>query len=254
MSYETALISWLAGDRPTFGPYTLVAERIDDAPLASGTVLHEGPLWSGSTVLSQRDLWWLRTASGEVVACVQACGAKGGLSKLIPLTVRQQEALWSSRLSQARRDPLWRNERVLPSGTVVPEIPLDFVSRREERAERNAVRRESKFALAKIMVPVLNRTLWHTNVGCLPSASEMSETRLLWPEAMRRPAPDASLAVQRLASRVRADPHQAALLDAREAQVARMSEAELARDPHAATILALVSYGSRALARSAATS
>ena len=235
MSYERALRSWLRGSVPSVGSYSVVHGASSGDPLSSATVLHEGPLWSGSTRVRERDLWWVRLEDGTVTACVQA--SDGSSTRLVPLSIRQQESLWSSRLSSARLDPLWLNERLLPSGQVVPEIPLAFVARREERAERGSARREPR--VARSMVARVNAALWHANVGALPTASELSETAPLWPESLRRASEPASGARASLARRLRADPRRAALLDARAASVARMSEAQLAADAHACTLLAL---------------
>ena len=176
MAYEQALRAWLTNcPPPPLSAFSVASDRADDPALAHATVLHEGPLWSGTTAVRERDLWWVRTERG-VVACVNVCGAAGATSRLVPLTVRQQEALWAARLAVVRRDPLWRNERVLANGQVVPEIPHDFVARREERAERNATRREQRVTVAKSKVKSLNAALWYANVNALPTPDEMAMT------------------------------------------------------------------------------
>ena len=242
--YAACLQAWMTGVSPALQPYVVTRATPDDSLLAAGVVLYEGPLHTTQTEVRERDLWWVRLESGEVIAAIQPCTPAGTCSELRRLTVRQQDCLWSARLALRLREPGWRNERMLPTGIVVPEIPLAVVKRRQQRSERVQARREARTLVARSQIARLNKLLWATGAATLPTDDEMAATDILWPRSLRRseaaPGADATaeLAIAELARQVRADERQATLLDARAAQIAAYDGAQLAADPHAGSILA----------------
>ena len=265
--YAACLEAWMTGVSPALQPYVVTRAIPDDSLLAAGVVLYEGPLHTTQTEVRERgrrdtppptvrkggcwappltpllvhdtDLWWVRLESGEVIAAIQPCTTAGTSSQLQRLTVRQQDCLWSARLAVRLREPGWRNERMLPTGLVVPEIPLAVVKRRQQRSERVQARREARTLVARSQIARLNKLLWATGENTLPTADEMAVTDILWPRSLcrSRAAPGAD-AIGELARQVRQDERQATLLDARAAQIAGYDVAQLAADPHAASILA----------------